>query len=234
MSRRGGKLATILLAGALCAPAMATQHDTYAAAGIADCNGSNWQTILAPARNAPRDARAYWLDRRLIQWPGAPMRGHFKLYHAAAASLDVRIGEHIDGADGALALATFDGTLATTIAERFRFITGGLRLALQAQDVARLPQLLDEQVVLVREDDRGRVLDATMLQLPGALDDLYSDAAAPAWLGVHVEGNATQFGLWAPTARAVSLCRHDSAESDAAALDTAQRDPHTGAWSRAP
>lgn len=227
---RGGKLATILLAGALCAPVLAAQRNPYPAASIADCNGPDWQTTLAHARNAPHDARAYWLDRRLIQWPGASMRGHFKLYHAADASLDVRIDEHVGGADEALALVVFEGMPAPAVAERFGFIADGPRLALRPQDAARLQQLIPGQWVLAREDDDGRVLDATTLQSPGALDDLYAEAAAPASLGVRLDGHTTQFQIWAPTAGMVSLCRYAGAESGAVALEAMRREASSGVW----
>src|SRR5690606_2383152 len=107
----------------------------------------------------------------------------------------------------------------------------GPLLALQPDDVARLPDLLTGQLLLVREDDGGRVLDATSLQSPGALDDLYAEAARLDDLGAQVRGDATAFALWAPTARGVWLCGYRDGRTRARALHPMLRDARTGAWS---
>ena len=50
------------------------------------------------------DARAYWLTRGLVRWPGEDAAGVFKLYHSATGQLVARAGAPVTGADGALAL----------------------------------------------------------------------------------------------------------------------------------
>ncbi|MFZ2754184.1 MAG: alpha-1,6-glucosidase domain-containing protein, partial [Lysobacteraceae bacterium] len=81
-------------------------------------------------------------------------------------------------------------------------------------------------------DEAGRVLDATALQTPGALDDLYA-AAETATLGVHRYGQpaisedfATRFALWAPTARAVAVCLY----SNSTQALPARADDISGVW----
>ena len=119
---------------------------------------------------------------------------------------------------------------ATAVAERFRFVGAGARLALPPGAQAQLDELLRGQVVLVREDDRGRVLAATGLQLPGALDARHAAAADAPDLGATPLAGGTSFALWAPTARAVSVCLHPDARRAATRRHPLRPDPATGIW----
>src|SRR5690606_36524694 len=127
-------------------------------------------------------------------------------------------------------LAPHAAPLPPALAERFGFIGAGPVLALPPTGVARLPELLRGQLLLAREDASGGVLDATSLQVPGALDDLYASADAIDDLGAQPGDDATGFRLWAPTARAVALCLSPDGAAGASALVTMQRDDATGAW----
>ena len=210
----------------------------------AACDASDAATVLYPAAQPARDARAYWLDRSLIQWPGAKSDGaaRFRLYHSASARLRVAAGRPVSGADGHFLLKQAKVEMTAALAERFSFIGEGPRMLLDAADAATLPALLRGQLLLVREDEAGRVLDATALQTPGALDDLYA-AAESVTLGAGRHGRpdisedfATRFALWAPTARAVAVCLYaDSAHADSMpAYSTralpARADDTTGVW----
>ncbi len=219
----------------------------HAYAPHAACDAIDTATVLHPAAEPARDARAYWLDRRLIQWPGVAVDGQtgdghavegmFRLYASATAALRAEPGRAVSGADRSVALHAVKAELPAALAQRFRFIADGVRLQVAAGDEARVAELLRSQVLLVREDAQGRVLDATALQTPGALDDLYA-AAESATLGAGRYGRpdisedvATRFSLWAPTAREVSVCMYgDGADNaDTRALPS-RRDDATGVW----
>ncbi len=202
-----------------------------AAPAAADCDLPGPAITLQPETGS-MVANAYWLDRRLLRWPGVSAQGRFRLYHSADARLVATPGQRVSGADGVLPLEMPDHVPAS-VAERFRFVPDGLDLALHDADVARVPALLRQQVLLVREDAAGRVLEATHAQNPGALDDLYASAAATAELGVSVAPNGSLFRLWAPTARAVSVCWYDSGSSRATAQRSMHRDAATGIWTGA-
>ena len=200
-------------------------------ATIADCDSTGFQVLLAPMQAVPADARAYWLDRTRLQWPGAKAGARFRLYHARQPRIVAQRGARVAGADGALLLAPVIEPLPDALATRYKFIGKGAVLALAEGDASRLPALLRQQLVLAQEDDEGRVLDATTLQPPGALDDVYADAAKLADLGAQVDATGTAFRLWAPTARAVALCLHDNGTAAATALHAMRLDVQTGAWS---
>ncbi|NGZ87869.1 pullulanase-type alpha-1,6-glucosidase [Duganella aceris] len=198
-----------------------------AAPSLADCDGPFATTLqAAPAT----DARAYWLNRRIIKWPGADAgAGVFKLYYSASAQLRATPGARVSGADGSLALSRIDAAnVPADVAQRFKFVGAGPVFAVPT---AQSPALLTQQVMLVHEADDGTVRDATTLQLPGALDDLYAGAADATDLGVTVRANAAAFKLWAPTAQNVALCTYASGSAKAAAITPMRRDDATGIWS---
>jgi pullulanase/glycogen debranching enzyme len=211
------------------------------AASLASCDAP-FETVLNQATGG--DARAYWLNRQLIKWPGADTgadapvgaaaSGQFKLYFSATAQLSAMRGAKVGGADGALALTRFEGRVPAEAAQRFKFAGAGPVLSIAAADAARLPALLTQQVMLVLEADDGTVRDATALQIAGVLDDLYAGAAKVTDLGVTIKAAAkpsTAFKLWAPTAQRVAVCTYDSGSGKAAAIDAMQLDAATGVWS---
>src|SRR5690606_22234141 len=224
-------LACLLAVLPACAIAQSGIADgTFPPPAIAACDASH-AIVLESARTKTTDARAYWIDRSRLQWPGAPGDGRFRLYHAALPSLLAEPGTQVTGADGALDLVAASRPLPEALARRYAFIGEGPLLALQPDDVARMPDFLTGQLLLVREDDDGRVLDATSLQSPGALDDLYAEAARIDDLGAQVRGDATAFTRWAPTARGAWLCGYRDGTGRASAVHAMRRDARTGAWS---
>ena len=224
----GKRVAVIGLGGALALSCLTAA----AAPSLADCDGPFATTLhAAPAV----DARAYWLDRQLIKWPGAAADGVFKLYFSATAQLRATVGARVSGADGAIALSQFNGALPADVAERFKFVGAGPVLAAAPADVARIPAALTRQVLIVLEADDGTVRDASMLQIAGALDDIYAAAASADDLGVNLGANLGKrdagFKLWAPTAQNVALCTYDSGNSKANSITAMTRDDATGIWS---
>jgi pullulanase len=205
----------------------------------ADCDAPEQTRVLHPAAEPAREAHAYWLDRRTIQWPGAPVDGHFRLYHSVTAGLRARYPRPIRDVGGYAELTLDKGEMTAAQAERFRFIGAGPRLTVPANVVAQLRHRLNEQMVLVRLDRQGTPLAATALQIPGVLDDLYA-TAEDATLGVHryaplpgAEDFATRFALWAPTAQAVAVCLYSNGRASDTRVSealAARRDDTNGVW----
>ncbi len=205
--------------------------DVCAAGTLLNCNGAAISRVVQPSAMKAGEARAYWLSRQWLQWPGAGAGGRFRLYFSSSATLHTQNGR-LAGADGWLSVEPSDQTMPASVAGRFKFIGRGPRLRIPDNSLPRLPVLLQDQMLLVHEDLAGHVLDATGVQLPGALDDWFSAAATDDSLGVTYIGNQRQFKLWAPTARAVSLCLYrDGKASEASASVPLRRDLHTGIWS---
>ncbi|MYM24144.1 DUF3372 domain-containing protein [Duganella sp. FT135W] len=221
----GKRVAVISLGGALALGCLTAS----AAPTLADCDGAFATSLhAAPAV----EAHAYWLNRQLIKWPGANAAGGvFKLYYSATAQLQAAQGSRVSGADGAIALSRFDGSVPADVAQRFKFVGNGEVLAVAKADAARVPAALQQQVLLVLEAEDGTIRDATALQLAGALDDIYASAAKSDDLGITVGVRDVAFKLWSPTAQNVALCTYASGTSKAAAITPMTRDDSTGIWS---
>jgi len=206
------------------------------------CNASAFQTVLRAAppgsitpstvstgatASAPQ---AVWLNRQLLQWPGADTGGRFVLYHSASGQLQALVGQRVSGSDGALALQPWQAKLPTAVAQRFQYVKPGAVLALTATGAAQLRSLHRQQLLLVQEDATGLVLRATAIQSAGALDDLYAAAGRAPDLGVRISPKHTQLALWAPTAQRVNACLFDGASGAATAAPALRFDPATGVW----
>ncbi len=176
------------------------------------------------------DARAFWLNKSLIQFPKIGNSGVFKLYHSARGQIKAVKDAAVTGADGSITLDVFGGTVPPDAATRFKYIAAGVVLQVKAGDAAQLPTLLKSQVVLVQEDGAGLVQNASTAQIPGVLDDLYAAAGAVPDLGVSIAAGQTRFKLWAPTAQKVSVALYDNGQGLATALLPATFDAATGVW----
>ncbi|HEX8611327.1 MAG TPA: alpha-1,6-glucosidase domain-containing protein [Telluria sp.] len=201
-----------------------------AAPMAAVCDSAAFQTVVQPSQGSI-EARAVWLDRRLAQWPGVDNVGRFKLYHSPFGGIAAPAGGMVTGASGALSLAASGAAPAPKVAQRFKYVGKGVVLAVAASDLARLPYLHRQQLVLVQEDADGKVRAATRLQAAGALDDLYAAAESAGDLGAVPARQGTTFKLWAPTAQRVSVCTYDSGSGRARSLDAMRFDRATGIWS---
>ena len=206
-----------------------------AGATLQDCNRPEFQTVLQAAPGNTRlPARAHWLTGQIVQWPAIEAVGRFKLHYSARARAVASIGGVVKGADGFLDLEVFQGVLPAAVAMRFKFVAPGVLLGVRPRDRTRLKDLLTQQVLLVQEDGAGRVLQASALQVAGALDDLYASAQDVNDLGVSVRRDQTVFKLWAPTAQRVWLCRYATGAAAALALEAMQVQRRSGVWSARP
>ena len=219
-ARRAG--AAIAAFGAL---ACASASASASTAPLSACDGS-FQTVLRAA-GGHLEARAVWLDRRHAKWPGADSSGVFKLYYSNDGAIDARVGADIKGAAGALAL----DVAADPAIARFKYVGPGVVVAVRDSDLAHLPAMHRQQLVLVQEDQNGKVRAATRLQAAGALDDLFAAALKTPDLGVTVGKAGTGFKLWAPTAQQVAVCTYDSGSSRAHAIAPMTQDAKSGIWS---
>ncbi|MBY0237814.1 MAG: DUF3372 domain-containing protein, partial [Burkholderiaceae bacterium] len=186
------------------------------------------QTVLQGAA-AQYDARAVWLDRTLLKWPGVDASATYHLYYSVAGTVNATVGGKVSGADGSVALLRHSGPLDAATAQRFNYVADGAVLALPAN--AKAADLLKQQLVLVRQGPDGSVLDATTIQAAGALDDLYAAAEKVADLGATPARGATRFKVWAPTAHNVAVCTYDNGYAKASAIEPMRFDAATGVWS---
>ncbi|MDR7332342.1 alpha-1,6-glucosidase domain-containing protein [Roseateles asaccharophilus] len=214
----------------------------YAALSISGQVGHIWlverdATVYTAAPDlrqvSSTDARAVWLNKTLVKWPRMATSGPVRLYHSATGQISVGRDAPVSGADGFITLDAFTGSVPAADALRFKYVASGAVFSVRAADIARLPALHQQQLVLVQEDATGKVQNATTAQIAGALDDLYAAADSVPDLGATVAAGNTTFKLWAPTAQAVSLMLNTPVAGSPLTRTTTEpmtRDAATGVW----
>jgi pullulanase-type alpha-1,6-glucosidase len=174
--------------------------------------------------------KANWLSRNYIGWAlGAnPTAQTYRLYAAPTGGL-TPTPTGITGGTG-YPLIYDPAGLPAAVKAKFpaQATLGALRLpdavAGQAQE------LLKGQIAVAAFDVDGNLVDATGLQIPGVLDDLYAGAAlrtlGPTW---HLQ--APSLALWAPTAQAVSVNLYAAGAGSAPVATMPMQDSGDGVWS---
>lgn len=198
------------------------------------CDDIAFQAIITPAASELA-AKAYWLNAQTIQWPGAPADGVFKLYVASGPGIVANKSSKVTGAQSSLTLTVSQAKLPDSLNRRFAYVPAGVRLDLPPTDTPALRRLQQQSLVLVHEDANGTVIDATRVQIAGALDDLYRHASTLDDFGVRLANTAdgkpsTRFRVWAPTAQKVTLCIYKTGDSAAEASHAMQWDDASGSW----
>ena len=164
---------------------------------------SKTHVLTVSASGAPKGnlnkAQAQWITRDTVAWKIAPgTGGTVALHYSATGSL--ALGK--DGVSGGIDIPlTYDPAgLPPSVLTNYPQLTGYSAFKLPAS--ADVAEALKSQLAVSAKDAAGELLDATSLQIPGALDDLYTYDGP---LGATFSGLAPTFRLWAPTARSVKL-----------------------------
>ena len=199
------------------------------------CDRATHQHVLHAASpdGVRSGAHAVWLNRRLLKWPGVDGSGTFRLYHSLRGQIVAKPKTRTVGFEGVVSTDLFFGDIPADIAARFKYVANGVVLSVRDGDAVRMAELHKQQIVLVNEDGDGNVLDATTLQIAGALDDQYSGASRIEDFGVTVTAKNTRFRIWAPTAHAVTVCVYKTGTGKASQTEEMLWDAGTGAWSAA-
>ena len=174
------------------------------------------------------EQRAYWVAQDTIAWAAATSGAFtYQLHYAPEGGL-LASTEGITG--GSFITLTLDPAgLPADAAAKFPHLAALPALKIGAENLALVPEILKGQIAVVALDEMGGVVDATGLQIPGVLDDLFSYDGD---LGVTWAGDVPTIRVWAPTAKRVSLQLY--ADADPATVNVPVEmtlDPATGVWS---
>ena len=198
-------------------------------------------------------SKAFWVGKDLVAWPATAVPAganlallNWRLHWSPTGGLAVD-AESVTG--GSVADLTYDSAgLPGSVVAAHPELKGYLALRLNKKTAEQAGSILQGQVAVALYDDLGRLLDATGVQIPGVLDDLYGSAAARTY-GVTWKGQqpsfmlpsftspsrtSMSFTLWAPTAQKVSVLLWPASASADAPASQATRVPMTrrsdGSW----
>ncbi len=171
-------------------------------------------------------AKAHWLAADTIAWnvpvqPGQVFRLH--------SSPDASLGLDATGVTGgsSVTLTPDPAGLSPALRAKFPHLAGYAAFKIGAADLPLVRGMLKGQVAVSAAAADGSPLDATSLQIPGVLDDLYRYGGP---LGVGWSGKKPTLRVWAPTARSVSLELYPDSTSTTATVLPMSEDPATGVW----
>lgn len=144
--------------------------------------------------------KAYWVDRDTLLWDVAANAAYtFKLHYDMAAGLALTEAGVTGGQS--ITLTPDPNGNTDAIKAKFPHLAALPALKIADADLAKVADILKGQFAIAAYEGTNLV-DATGLQIPGVLDDLYTYNGE---LGVNWAGNVPTLRLWAPTAQSVKL-----------------------------
>ncbi|MBN2303291.1 MAG: pullulanase-type alpha-1,6-glucosidase [Anaerolineae bacterium] len=172
-------------------------------------------------------AKAYWVAADTIAWDIEPEVAVYRLHYDPDGAMAFEEGALVGGESIRLRFE-LDG-LSEDILAKFPHMEGLTAFKIKEEDLDKVPDILKGQFAISATRSGGALIDATSLQIPGVLDDLYTYDGD---LGVTYDGDTPTLKVWAPTARSVTLHLFDNPrpETESVTYDMAF-DPATGVWS---
>jgi pullulanase/glycogen debranching enzyme len=172
------------------------------------------------------EQRAYWVDEKTIAWGAATNTNlTYSLHYAPEGGLEATAA----GITGGSSLTLVPGQLSDTVKTKFPHLASLPGLTIDEADLALIPDILKGQIAVSAVDAGGVSVDATGLQIPGVLDDLFTYNGD---LGVTWDGDMPTIRVWAPTAKSVMFHLFDDADPATTSITTAMTlDASNGVWS---
>jgi len=174
------------------------------------------------------EQRAYWVAADTIAWAAAGGGADTYTLHYAPMGGLTPTDTGITG--GAFLTLTPDPAgLPIEVQEKFPHLAMLPALKIAPADLPLVPEILRGQIAVSAVDGAGLSVDATGLQIPGVLDDLYTYHGE---LGVSWDGGVPTIRVWAPTAKTVNLLLFPDSDpaTPPAAITPMEVDPTTGVW----
>jgi pullulanase len=175
-------------------------------------------------------AQAYWLSKDTIAW-NAPADATVALFADPDGALTLD-GPGVVPATNSRQwpLLRDPAGLSPELRARFPHLAGLPAYKLPPDAVAAAANSLKGQLAVGAV--RGvQGVDATGLQIPGVLDDLYASRAAPVVLGPSFAKGQATLRVWAPTARDVRVRVFADATTPDFTTHAMTLDPASGVWS---
>ncbi len=149
--------------------------------------------------------QAHWVDATTIAWRAHKGDNRYFLHSSPEAKLELTANGVTGGET--IELTVSDAGLSSDVGSRFPHLRGLTALTLPAEAVGRTTGLIRGQLAVSAVSAEGKLVDATGVQIPGVLDDVF---AYDGPLGLTWENNAPMFRVWAPTAQVVRLYIYES------------------------
>jgi pullulanase-type alpha-1,6-glucosidase len=196
-----------------------------------DSNTKDLKIIVGGIHGDLSKAQAYWLSADTIAW-NVPTDTVVKLFADPQGALSLDGAGVVAGANSkSWTLVNDPAGLSTALRAKFPHLAALPAFKLPADAIAAAAETLKGQIA-VGAARSAQGVDATSLQIPGVLDDLYSANAGRVALGpIFAQGQMT-LRVWAPTARSMKVRLFADANPTTSFTSYPMTlDPATGIWS---
>jgi pullulanase len=189
------------------------------------------RVVVGGIRGDLTKAQAYWLAADTIAW-SVPINTTVTLFADPDGALTLDGPGVVAGPSSKSWTLTHDaGGLSPALRARFPHLASLPAFKLPPDAVAAAAQSLKGQLA-VGAVRAGQGVDATSLQIPGVLDDLYAAKATPLTLGPEFRNGQVTLRVWAPTARGMRVRLYaDSHPTTMFATHPMTLDAASGVWS---
>ncbi len=153
---------------------------------------------------------AHWVSEDTLAWnipriPGAI----YQLHYSPTAELELT-DEGVVGGES-ITLTYNRAGFTEDVQTRFpHLVDDFFALTIGLDDLALVPEILRSQIAISATTAQGVLLDATSIQIPGVLDNMFYRDDVPLGVSWNEEGQPT-LAVWAPTAQNVRLHVFDDA-----------------------
>jgi pullulanase-type alpha-1,6-glucosidase len=171
--------------------------------------------------------RAYWLAESIIAWDVADNANlNYTLHFAPDGGLEATT-EGIVGGDH-ITLVRDPAGLPADVQQKFPHLADLSVLRIGTADLPLVPEILRGQFAVSAVNNEGQSVNATGLQIPGVLDDLYTYEGD---LGLVWDEGTPSIKLWAPTAQNVTFHLFDDSTTPSSSTVAMDFDAGNGVWS---
>jgi pullulanase len=183
-------------------------------------------TTGAPVGNLTKQS-AIWISKDTLLWKISGGSGlTYALVYSPDATLELSPQGINNGSEIPLTFISDKPDLE--ILRKYPHLRDYAVLKLTETASTELAEILKGQMAVIARNRNGRAVDATGVQTPGALDDLYQYNGP---LGVTFDGAIPTLRLWAPTAQSVTLNVYETAVTSTANQIPMDFDAVSGVWS---
>ncbi|HEV2913880.1 MAG TPA: pullulanase-type alpha-1,6-glucosidase [Pyrinomonadaceae bacterium] len=189
--------------------------------------------LTVSAEGAPKGnlakAQAHWVSEDTIAWNVGAVQPNWQVNLHYAPGGGLALDQQGVSGGNTIPLVYDPAGLPDEVKAKFPHISSYPAFKIPAAHLSEVPEALKSQLAVSAADGGGAPIDATSLQLPGVLDDLYNYGGK---LGPIFTSGVPTLKLWAPTARSVKLhLFNDSNPSTGSTVTPMTFDPATGVWS---
>jgi len=169
---------------------------------------------------------AVWVNADTLVWKvSASPQYTYSLFYSPDGILELTSDGISNGIEIPLTFQT--SKLSQEILTKFSYLNRLPSFRISSPDLEQLRDVLKGQVAIQARDIKGKVIDVTGVQIPGALDALYNYDGP---LGVSFDDNIPTLRVWAPTALSVNLKLFADSETNTTRTIPMTWDSATGVW----